>query len=825
MGKQNIITYTLATAIGLGSAAPAHAGLLDFFTKWGKGGAKAAEEAAPGAGARAAKDGAIGSNGSRRTILEITKHIDEIQHVTAGVFKSFKLRFESGHYWATQGRDSEAEKLFSKLNSMDQEIIGIQGTKGTGKTQLLVGLQERINEGSVPGLLREGHVIQLNCDHNALSDFTKMDGFFESLKLQLTGQTGPVILAFSDVARFLTQDATKSKQFSSLLELARRKLGGDRLVKFVVEGTEDELNKMGDAFGVAKNASRVRVKAVTPIEAMKMARNIANMMKSEVKGAAFEITDEVLNQAIKLAELHLGYMGMPASVKKLIMGAYGLRQSTLFNRNNPVTEELRHIRELLSAEKYRLEQAAPSATHGVHAQERLKQLANEIMGLDVQIGRLDKNFLDLKAKQQELEELKNEFKGLAKAGKGDTKAPPDKVTRFNELQRDINQVSEDELARWISEETGRPIEEILLKEVTVDDLIKDLSENFFGQEEAVRLAIDAANEAKFLVRGGDRPIRSELYLGPPATGKTELSKILGRFMGKWLRWDMSEFQEETMIYRLTGAPPGHVGFHNAAGIENHGEIVNAMEDFPRATALFDEVHLADYSFFKLLYQMLDAGRMTGGTGKTGSAKNWIIVMTMNLGWEAIAKKQKELGRKLERHELIEVLMEESRNIGKPIDPAIFSRIDDIVVFDPHDLEGFKRIMGKEINAFRADLSAQLRGIHVDQAVIEKLMEPVVAGQVDARQINRIINNAIKRKVNLIINGNFRQAGLSSPMRFAEGDKILVQLNEQGEIVFKIAEKVDEALPAVGRPTTVPRPLLETIRQNVNEAGQAAPQAN
>ena len=193
------------------------------------------------------------------------------------------------------------------------------------------------------------------------------------------------------------------------------------------------------------------------------------------------------------------------------------------------------------------------------------------------------------------------------------------------------------IAEVVARQTGIPVSR--LTEEEKDRLLgleQHLHERVVGQEEAVRVVSDAVLRSRAGLSSPDRPIGSFLFLGPTGVGKTELARALAEALfgseDRMVRLDMSEYQERHTVSRLVGAPPGYVGHEEA------GQLTEVVRRHPYSLLLLDEVEKAHPDVFNILLQVLDDGRLTDSQGRTVDFTNTVIVMTSNLGSEAITRR-------------------------------------------------------------------------------------------------------------------------------------------------------------------------------------------
>ena len=197
------------------------------------------------------------------------------------------------------------------------------------------------------------------------------------------------------------------------------------------------------------------------------------------------------------------------------------------------------------------------------------------------------------------------------------------------------EVGPDDVADVVSAWTGIPAGRLLEGEtVKLLRMEEAIGARVIGQAEAVRVVSDAVRRARAGVADPDRPTGSFLFLGPTGVGKTELAKALAEFLfddeRAMVRIDMSEYSEKHSVARLVGAPPGYVGY------DQGGQLTEAVRRRPYSVVLLDEVEKAHPDVFDVLLQVLDDGRLTDGQGRTVDFRNTILVLTSNLGSQAIA---------------------------------------------------------------------------------------------------------------------------------------------------------------------------------------------
>ena len=260
----------------------------------------------------------------------------------------------------------------------------------------------------------------------------------------------------------------------------------------------------------------------------------------------------------------------------------------------------------------------------------------------------------------------------------------------NQLLR--NSVTEVEVAEIVSKWTGIPVSRMLEGEreklLRMEDV---LEKRVVGQHEAVKAVADAIRRSRAGLSDPHRPIGSFMFLGPTGVGKTELSKALAEFMfdteEAMIRIDMSEFMEKHSVARLIGAPPGYVGY------DEGGYLTEAVRRRPYSVVLFDEIEKAHPDVFNVLLQVLDDGRLTDGQGRTVDFRNTVIIMTSNLGSQAIQELGGEANYAAMKGAVMQVLTEHFR-------PEFINRVDEIVVFHSLGREQIRSIVDIQLGRLR-----------------------------------------------------------------------------------------------------------------------------
>jgi len=270
---------------------------------------------------------------------------------------------------------------------------------------------------------------------------------------------------------------------------------------------------------------------------------------------------------------------------------------------------------------------------------------------------------------------------------------------------------------------------------------QNLGRRVIGQDEAVVAVSNAVRRARAGLQDPNRPIGSFLFLGPTGVGKTELTRALAEFLfddeTAMIRIDMSEYMEKHSVARLIGAPPGYVGY------DEGGALTEAVRRRPYQVILFDEVEKAHPDVFNVLLQVLDDGRLTDGQGRTVDFRNTLIVLTSNLGSEAIANLPDGADIEQARPMVMEAVRANFR-------PEFLNRLDEILLFrrlSRQDMKGIVEIQLRRLTKLLADRKITL---DIDAAASAWLAtagyDPVYGARPLKRVIQRELQNPLAQQI-------------------------------------------------------------------------------
>ena len=324
-----------------------------------------------------------------------------------------------------------------------------------------------------------------------------------------------------------------------------------------------------------------------------------------------------------------------------------------------------------------------------------------------------------------------------------------------------SRVTEEEIADIVCHWTGIPVARML--EGERDKLLRmeeALHQRVIGQDEAVTAIANAIRRSRAGLADPRRPYGSFLFLGPTGVGKTQLSKALAEFLfdreEALVRIDMSEFMEKHAVARLIGAPPGYVGY------EDGGYLTEAVRRKPYAVILIDEIEKAHPDVFNILLQVLDDGRLTDSQGRTVSFTNTVVIMTSNLGSECLHDLVDQRNAAQLRNKVLLAVQEHFR-------PEFINRIDDMIVFEPLQMDQLNDVARIQILELTERLLSQHLGLSLTEQALDVLVREGFDPVYGARPIRRVIQKRLENPLaEALLAGTFQP-----------GDNIMVDAGNEG----------------------------------------------
>ena len=311
--------------------------------------------------------------------------------------------------------------------------------------------------------------------------------------------------------------------------------------------------------------------------------------------------------------------------------------------------------------------------------------------------------------------------------------------------------------RW----TGIPVDKML--EGERDKLLRmeeEIGARVIGQFDAVHAVANAVRRARAGLNDPKRPLGSFMFLGPTGVGKTELTKALAEFLfdddQAMVRIDMSEYMEKHSVSRLIGAPPGYVGY------DEGGALTEAVRRRPYQVILFDEVEKAHPDVFNVLLQVLDDGQLTDGQGRVVDFKQTLIILTSNLGAQALSILPDGADADIAKEQVMEAVKGHFR-------PEFLNRLDEIVLFDRLSRENMDGIVDNQLAILSKRLEPRKIVLNVDEAAKTWLADQGYDPVYGARPLKRVIQKALQDALaEVLLSGDL-----------LDGAEVVVSANDAG----------------------------------------------
>ena len=644
------------------------------------------------------------------------------------------------------GRDDEIRRAMQVLSRRTKNNPVLIGEPGVGKTAIAEGMALRIVNGDVPESLRDKKLLAL--DMGALIAGAKYRGEFEerlkSVLTEVTEAAGEIILFIDEMHTLVGAGKTDGAMDAANLikpALARGEL------HCIGATTLDEYRKYVEKdAALARRFQPVIVQEPTVEDTISILRGIKE--KYELHHGV-RISDSALVSAATLSHRYITDRFLPDKAIDLVDEAASRLRMEVDSKPEELDALDRQILQMqIEVEALKLEDDAAS-------KDRLENLQKDLADLQEQSAEMTAQWQAERDKLAGARDLKEQLDharaeldiakrqgNLGRAGELSYGVIPDLEKKLSEAENreDSGMMVEEAVRpeqvaevveRWTGIPTSRMLEGEREKLLRMED---DLHKRVIGQNAAVTAVSNAVRRARAGLNDENRPLGSFLFLGPTGVGKTELTKAVANFLfdddNAMVRIDMSEFMEKHAVARLIGAPPGYVGY------DEGGVLTEAVRRRPYQVVLFDEVEKAHPDVFNVLLQVLDDGVLTDGQGRTVDFKQTLIVLTSNLGSQALSQLPEGADSAQARRDVMDAVRAHFR-------PEFLNRLDETIIFDRLGRGDMDGIVDIQLGRLQKRLAQRKIVLELDAEAKTWLADEGYDPVFGARPLKRVIQRALQ----------------------------------------------------------------------------------
>ncbi len=609
---------------------------------------------------------------------------------------------EQGKLDPVIGRQMEIERVIQILSRRQKNNPALIGEPGVGKTAIVEGLAQRIVDRDAPAPLLGKRVLQL--DVGSLVAGTMYRGQFEErLKRVIEELKQSESILFIDEVHMLVGagSAGSSVDAANILKpaLSRGEL------QCIGATTLDEYRRHieSDA-ALERRFQKVMIEEPSIEQTIEILRGIRQPYEEHHN---LDITDEAIEAAANLSARYVPERFLPDKAIDLI------------------DEGSSRVRMYKSPESSRVKQL----------ERELRELRDDLQFLGEEMPEGERANL-----QEQVADLEAEFE--------DYRSHWDPETQRARL-------TDDDIAEVVGMWTGIPVTTIAQEEserlLHMED---ELHKRIIGQQEAILAISKAVRRARAGLKDPRRPIGSFIFLGPTGVGKTELTKALAEFMfgseDALIQLDMSEFMERHNVARLTGAPPGYVGYEDA------GQLTEALRRRPYSIVVFDEIEKAHPETFNMLLQIMEEGHLSDARGRRVDFRNAMIIMTSNIGADLIKRGATlgfglpEVASRAEQQDYDEMRKTLMESLRRAFRPEFLNRVDATIVFRPLSKDEIKEIVELELKKVNDRLAERAMTLTSTEAAQTYLADKGYDPEYGARPLRRVVTNLVEDKLSDVI---------------------------------------------------------------------------
>lgn len=591
------------------------------------------------------------------------------------------------------GRSEEVQRLILILCRRRKNNPVLIGEAGVGKTAIVEGLAQAIVKNEVPDNLRKKRVIAL--DLTLMIAGTKYRGQFEERIKAVMDEVkkhGNILLFIDEMHTIVGAGAAEGAiDASNILKPSLSR--GE--IQCIGATTLDEYRKHIEKDpALERRFQKIIVQPPSPEESISILTGLKPKYEEHHKCT---YTDDSIKAAVMMSDRYISGRFLPDKAIDLLDEAGAKARIGTMHQPKEITE--------LEA---KAEEARKAKEEAISKQE-YEKAANL----------RDKE----KTMKEELQKAKIEWEA------------------HKEEQKPV--VDDEYIASIIARQTGVPLTRLTEGETEkVLKMEEHLRGKIIGQDDALKTVCRAIRRSRADIKDPNRPIGAFLFLGPTGVGKTYLARLLASHMfggeDALIQMDMSEYMEKFAISRMTGSPPGYVGY------EEGGQLTEQVRRRPYCVVLFDEVEKAHPDVMNLLLQILEEGRLTDSVGRKIDFRNTIIIMTSNLGADLI-RKTTEVGFGAKESLMDYKVMEEKieASVKKHFKPEFLNRLDGLVIFRTLDKPALSKVTELEFKKLHDRLAKKHIELSLDDSAKEFIVEKGYAPAMGARPLRRVFEQHIE----------------------------------------------------------------------------------